>query len=258
MQIMVYTPSMQGSGSFNGGKITEQKPIGFSGEGSVVKRIGPLFYWAWAFSPEEGHIGSHPHKAFEIMTYVVQGQAEHGDSLGTRSVVGPGGAQVMQTGSGVSHQEHFIGPDMEAFQIWFEPELEAALLRQPTYRQYEHEDFPVREGDGFRFKTVIGADSPIEIVADAKVWDLEVDPGGSFTYTVPAGRTLAALAIRGGGTWEHAGSPQPLTAFRHRDFMVMRADSASEVKLHAPEGETLRILGIEVPSSVDYPLYPKR
>ncbi|TDF91151.1 hypothetical protein E1757_33335 [Paenibacillus piri] len=45
-------------------------------------------------------------------TCVVSGKAEHGDSLGTRSVVGPGGAQVMQTGSGVSHEEGFVGPNI--------------------------------------------------------------------------------------------------------------------------------------------------
>ncbi|WP_220446569.1 pirin family protein [Paenibacillus piri] len=42
----------------------------------------------------------------------MSGKAEHGDSLGTRSVVGPGGAQVMQTGSGVSHEEGFVGPNI--------------------------------------------------------------------------------------------------------------------------------------------------
>ncbi len=81
MQIMVYPPSMQGTGAFDGGKITERKPVGFPGEGSVVKGVGPLFYWSWAFSKHEGYIGLHPHQGFEIMTYVIQGKAEHGDTL---------------------------------------------------------------------------------------------------------------------------------------------------------------------------------
>ena len=46
--VRVYPPNEQGSGSFDGGKITEIKPIGFPGEGSARTRIGPLFYWAWA------------------------------------------------------------------------------------------------------------------------------------------------------------------------------------------------------------------
>ncbi|SDD31654.1 hypothetical protein SAMN02799630_02726 [Paenibacillus sp. UNCCL117] len=259
MQMMVYTPAMQATGSFDGGTIVEQKPIGFSGEGSVVKRIGPLFYWAWAFAPQEGHIGLHPHKAFEIMTYVVQGQASHGDTLGTRSIVGAGGAQVMQTGSGVSHTERFIGPDMEAFQIWFEPEFQAALQRKPTYNQFEHEDFPIAAGDGYRLKTILGPGSPIELVAEARLWDLEFDPQGAFTYTVEQGRTLAVLAIRGGGSGEIGGSAErAATPFKHRDFLVMRADDDAEITLRASEDAPLRLIGIDVPTTVSYPLYPKR
>jgi redox-sensitive bicupin YhaK (pirin superfamily) len=47
----------------------------------------------------------------------VNGKAEHGDSLGTKSTIGPGGIQVMQTGSGVSHEEAFIGPDFDDFKF---------------------------------------------------------------------------------------------------------------------------------------------
>ena len=141
MNINRYSVNQQGVGEFDGGKITEQKPIGFPGEGSEVKRVGPLFYWAWAKSEHEGYIPLHPHQGFEIITYVISGKAEHGDSLGTRSTVGAGGLQVMQTGSGVSHEEGFVGPNMQGFQIWFEPHLSEALRRKPTYQQYDHEEF---------------------------------------------------------------------------------------------------------------------
>ncbi|MFC4322973.1 pirin family protein [Litchfieldia salsa] len=117
MEIKLYPPNKQGTGQFDNGKITEQKPIGFPGEGSEVMRVGPLFYWAWAKADKVGYIPKHPHQGFEIITYVVSGKAEHGDSLGTKSVVGPGGIQVMQTGSGVWHEEGFVGPNMEGFQI---------------------------------------------------------------------------------------------------------------------------------------------
>ncbi|WP_325176772.1 hypothetical protein [Paenibacillus alkalitolerans] len=47
MEIKIIKPQDQAKGEFDGGKITEQKPIGFSGEGSLINRLGPLFYWAW-------------------------------------------------------------------------------------------------------------------------------------------------------------------------------------------------------------------
>lgn len=262
MQTMVYGPGLQAAGAFDGGKITEQKPIGFPGEGSVVKRVGPLFYWAWAHSSDEGYIGLHPHQAFEIMTYVVQGKAEHGDTLGSRSTVGPGGVQIMQTGSGVSHEERFIGPDMEAFQIWFEPHMAAALKTAPTYNQYEHDEFPSFEGEGYVKKTIIGQDAPVKIVADTQMWDVEIQPGQVYTHPVSAGRTLTALAIRGDGTWTNGngGSDEKVstTAFHHKDFIVARTEVSLETVIQAAGQSPLRLILIDVPTKVDYPLYPKR
>ncbi|GGD80518.1 pirin family protein [Paenibacillus nasutitermitis] len=259
MQTMVYGPSLQGTGAFDGGKITEQKPIGFGGEGAVVKRIGPLFYWAWAKSEAEGYIPLHPHQAFEIMTYVVKGRAHHGDTLGTRSTVGAGGVQMMQTGSGVSHEERFEGPDMEGFQIWFEPHMEKAIRTAPTYNQYEHEAFPIAETGGVIRKTVIGEGSPISIVADARMYDVTVEAGQSYRHRIEAGRTLSALAIRGGGSWSYEEDPANNTAFSHKDFVVVRADAGLNVNITASEtAAPLRLILIDVPTTVDYPLYPKR
>ncbi|RJX38596.1 pirin [Paenibacillus pinisoli] len=259
MQTMVYGPALQAIGAFDGGTITEQKPIAFSGEGSAIKRVGPLFYWAWAKSAVEGRIPLHPHQAFEIMTYVISGQAQHGDTLGTRSTVGPGGVQLMQTGSGVSHEERFIGPDMEGFQIWFEPHIDKALQMKPTYNQYEHEQFPEQSGDGYLKKTIIGGDSPVSITVDAQMWDVIVDAGKEYRHPATGGRALTALAIRGGGTWlEGEGEGRTSTPFKPRDFIVARADDDHEITIKAGEEEPLRLILIDVPPAVDYPLYPKR
>lgn len=262
MKLTIYSPDKQSVGAFDGGKITEQKPIGFPGEGSAVKGIGPLFYWAWAHTPEEGYIPMHPHQAFEIITYMVHGQAEHADTLGTRSVVHAGGAQVMQTGSGVSHSERFIGPDSEGFQIWFEPYIREALQRKPTYNQYEHEAFPNRQSEGVSVKTVIGEGSPVDLVADVRMWDVEVLPGSTYRYTLQAGRTLSALAIRGeGGAWtvqdQNQGTATPVS-FNNKDFSVLVADGEAQSELLLTADSKLRIILIEVPTEVDYPLYEKR
>ncbi|AJY75354.1 pirin family protein [Paenibacillus beijingensis] len=258
MQARVYTPAMQGTGQFDGGKIKEQKPIGFSGEGSVIKRVGPLFYWAWATSSSEAMIGLHPHEGFEIMTYVVAGNAFHGDTLGTKSTVGAGGAQVMQTGSGVSHQEK-LSADSELFQIWFEPELTEAVRRKPTYRQYEHEDFPQEShAAGYSVKTIMGTGAPIQLVADIEMWDVEVNSGAQYRHQVPAGYTLTALAIRGQGTWGESGASKPPVPFQHKDFILAAAESETVIEMTNPGEEIMRLILIKVPTTVSYPLYPKR
>ncbi|MCH5585775.1 pirin family protein [Shimazuella sp. AN120528] len=251
MGISVYRPSQQAVGSFDGGKITEQKPIGFSGEGSGVKRIGPLFYWAWAQAAQEGYIPLHPHQAFEIITYVVHGQAEHGDTLGTKSVVGAGGLQVMQTGSGVSHEERFIGPDMEAFQIWFEPFIQEAMKRKPTYHQFESTDFPVIEQDGVRIKNIIGSGSPVLLTTDVQMWDVQLSSSSTYEHLVPEGYVLATLALRGTGSWKE----DDWTYFQERDFIVLEADEQRIYQLKTDS--ELRMIFIQVPSKTDYKLYPK-
>ncbi|OXM87164.1 pirin family protein [Paenibacillus rigui] len=261
MKMTVYPPQKQAIGAFDGGSITEQKPIGFPGEGSAVKRIGPLFYWAWAHAPEEGFIPMHPHQAFEIITYMVHGQAEHADTLGTRSVVHAGGAQVMQTGSGVSHSERFVGPDSEGFQIWFEPLIREALQRKPTYNQYEHEAFPTLQSEGMTVKTIIGKGSPIDLVAAMNMWDVELLPGFTYRHMLQAGQSLAALAIRGdGGAWtvsERTKNTVTPVSFHNKDFSVLEADE-EEAELLLTADSKLRIILIEVPTNVDYPLYQKR
>ncbi|MFC4779622.1 pirin family protein [Paenibacillus sp. GCM10023252] len=258
MHPRIYHPELQAKGSFDDGKITEQKPIGFSGEGSVVKRVGPLFYWAWAFCADEGYIPEHPHFGFEIITYVVQGQVQHGDSLGTRSAIGAGGIQVMQTGSGVSHEERFLGPDMEAFQIWFEPNMEQSVKSAPTYYQYEHEQLSLAVESYGTMKTVIGEGSPVRLEADVLMWDVEIKPGHRYSYTIPQGRDAAALAIRGEGSWAHADDEEKQHAFHAKDFTLISELHETTVLVEATGVEPLRMIVIEVPSKVDYPLYPKR
>lgn len=253
MNINLYTPDQQAVGEFDGGKITEQKPIGFPGEGSAVRRLGPLFYWAWAKTPVEGYIPPHPHSGFEIMTYMLAGKAEHGDSLGTRSTVEAGGIQLMQTGSGAYHEERFIGPNAEGFQIWFEPYLEEAFKRKPTYRQIDKGEFPVEQREGHRIKTILGEGSPVSIVADINMWDVLVDAGASYAFDLPKGYALAVLAFRGDGVVEK-------TSFHDKDFVVVQNDDQSSQTVHfqPSKNQPLHLMMIQTPITVDYPLYPHR
>ncbi|MFD2611353.1 pirin family protein [Paenibacillus gansuensis] len=261
MTIKVYSPNQQVLEAYDRGKIDVQKPIGFPHQDSVVRRVGPLFYWSWAYTKTEGGIGLHPHQGFEIMTYVINGQLTHGDTLGTKSTVGTGGVQVMQTGSGVSHEESVKGPDAEMFQIWLEPHLSQALKRVPTYAEYQNEHFPVSSpAQGVHVKTLIGEGAPIHLVTDAKMWDMTVEPGRAHEQVVPAGFSWAALAIRGNGSWMDvsAGSESSSVPFVHRDFNVIDAGGTDKrIKLRNDADAPLRVFMIEVPTTVDYPLYNK-
>ncbi|PWK08429.1 pirin family protein [Tumebacillus permanentifrigoris] len=250
MALQLYPPHLQAVGMFDGGKIVEQKPIGFPGEGSAVKRVGPLFYWAWFEGKEDGFIPFHPHKGFEIITYFLAGKGGHKDSLGTESTVEAGGAQVMQTGSGAYHAETMY-KGSSGFQIWFEPYMGDAVQRQPTYVQHEHEEFPAVVEAGVTVKTVLGSTSPIELVADAQLWDVTLEAGATFTTQVPAGYSLAGLVVEGDTEWNAAGALES-TRVEHRVFAVYRAETATEVSVQAPDGQSARVIFIQTPSELPY------
>ena len=190
-RITVYPPELQGRGSFDGGKITEIKPIGFPHEGSAVRRVGPLFYWAWAVSNGYAKIVLHPHRSFEIMSYVLEGEIGHYDTGDHRSRVGKGGAQLIQAGSGISHSEELLGDHTEMFQIWFEPEMQAAAMRAPEYHEFQAQDLPNETADGVTITSVLGEGGPVRIVADASFRDYTFEPGSEYAFKIAAGRALA-------------------------------------------------------------------
>ncbi|CAG7633063.1 pirin family protein [Paenibacillus allorhizosphaerae] len=254
MTIRIFSPNEQAVGAFDGGTITEQKPIGFPGEGSAVRRVGPLFYWAWFQSKQGGRLPLHPHRGFEILTYVLQGEVNHRDSLGRESMVGTGGAQVMQTGRGVSHAEDFRA-GVSGFQIWFEPYYGDAIKRVPTYTQYEHEQFPALSDEDGVVKTIIGPGAPIDLVADVRMWDVTLEAGHSRAFDIPAGYSMAGLIVEGEATqWAFEGETADVP---HRHFAVADAADDSLLLVQAGGAQAARVIMIQVPTELGYLPYNK-
>ncbi|MFC5450494.1 pirin family protein [Paenibacillus aestuarii] len=256
MSIRIFSTQQQGVGAFDGGKFIEQRPISFPGEQTAVDRVGSLFYWAWGKASDVAEIPMHPHKAFEIVTYVIEGLVEHRDSLGSLETVTNGGTQVIQAGSGVYHSEAFREAGSEGLQIWFEPHLSVTGKKPATYHQYEHEQFPVQTIEHTTVKTVIGSESPIKLDAEALMYDWTLQPGAEFRYALTPGRNLALLVIRGQAEASAGSAPaQPLA---HKDFAVVETAAEGEaLVLHADSAQGSRIIAIEVPKDPGYPLYRK-
>jgi quercetin 2,3-dioxygenase len=89
-------------------------------------------------APGEG-FPTHPHRDMEIVTYVLEGQLEHRDSLGSHGIVGPGGAQFMSAGTGVRHSEfnHSKTEPLHFLQMWVLP-AESGVA--PSYGQVEFQE----------------------------------------------------------------------------------------------------------------------
>ncbi|KQX68123.1 pirin family protein [Paenibacillus sp. Root444D2] len=255
MNIQILEPEYQAKEEFDRGKIQVQKPLGFSGQGAATVRLGPLFYWSWAHAAAKGGIGLHPHQGFEIISYGIAGQGFHKDTLGTESILEQGDIQVMQAGSGIQHAES-VEAGYEGFQIWLEPYLNEAVRRQPTYSLFKHEKFPQSGKDGVNVKTILGEGSPVlHLVTDARMYDVEIQPGASVAHRLLPNRILAGLSIRGtgGSIWVSGQEP---TSFKNKDFAIIQSEQEEVINIRA-SGEKLRMFLIEVPTEVEYPLYDK-
>lgn len=254
LQINTVPADSQATGAFDQGRITERKPIGMPHDRAPQKSVGPLFYWAWAESQVSGKIGMHPHQGFEILSYVLEGEMLHRDTLGSESLVTAGGVQIQQAGAGMSHEE-VTGPEKtDFFQIWLQPDLQAAMLRPPKYGEFAHGAFPMSEDGGVFIKTVLGEGSPISLTTEAEMLDLTLEDGATYTRDLRAGRALVAVTVEGRGQWldpEH-GTVEPIQA---RDSTTLIAHQDTRAELRNVGDSRLRTVLIEVPLETGYRLY---
>jgi len=156
MSITIIPKEEQAHGAFDGGKILERKPIGFPQDGGKIKPYSTLFYWAYAWSEKGGLIGEHPHKGFEIMSFVLTGEIEHYDSkLQGWKKLQAGDVQIIRSGSGITHAEK-INNAASIFQIWFDPNLHETLTKPASYNDYTGASFPVFEDKESKTKVMVG------------------------------------------------------------------------------------------------------
>jgi quercetin 2,3-dioxygenase len=157
----------------------------------------------------------HPHRGIETITYVLDGEVEHGDSMGNRGVIRPGDVQWMTAGSGIIHQEMPKGDrkgQMWGFQLW--ANLPAAdKMMDPRYREVAQTEIPVvktPEGAVVRVIAgqVAGVRGPVrEIVTDPEYLDVSLPAGQAFTHPVKAGHTVFAFVVEGEGWFDAARDP---------------------------------------------------
>jgi len=85
----------------------------------------------------------HPHRGFNTFTYMLDGHMQHGDSMGNRGDLGPGGAQWMKAGSGVIHSEmpQQESGRMRGFQLWVNLPAQEKMT-PPEYQEVRPESVP--------------------------------------------------------------------------------------------------------------------
>jgi redox-sensitive bicupin YhaK (pirin superfamily) len=147
----------------------------------------------------------HPHRGIETITYILEGNVEHGDSLGNSGVIGPGDVQWMTAGSGIIHQEMPKGDTvgrMGGFQLW--ANLPAAQkMMEPRYRDVKSSQIPLVTLKGGVSVRVIcgeveGIKGPVrDIITDPEYLDVSLPAGAEFRHPVKVDHTLLAYVIEG-------------------------------------------------------------
>lgn len=145
-------------------------------------------------APAKG-FGTHPHRDMEILTYILEGELQHQDSMGNGSVIRPGDVQRMSAGTGVTHSEFNPSPNhaVHLLQIWLLPE-KANLT--PGYEQ------KFFSADQKRNKLCLvasqdGKEGSVTIHQDVLLYASILDAGQVLSYEVAPARSLWLQVARG-------------------------------------------------------------
>ncbi|WP_019176983.1 pirin family protein [Methanomassiliicoccus luminyensis] len=157
---------------------------------------------------------AHPHRGIETVTYMLKGEMEHGDSTGTRGLIGPGEAQWMTAGSGIIHQEMPVvsSEGINGLQLWVNLP-QRAKMKRPQYRDVRKDSIKkVDLGDGVEARIIAGelegSAGPVrDLESDIQFFDVVMNPGSTVSLNVPRGRTSFALVLDGAASFEPGGSP---------------------------------------------------
>ena len=143
--------------------------------------------------PEQG-FGTHGHRDMEIISYVLEGELAHKDSMGTGSTIVPGDVQRMSAGSGVRHSEFNHAASVTHFlQIWIEPDVRGI---PPGYEQ-KHFDAASKRGHLRLFALSDAREGSVKIHQDASIHAALIDGPEKAAHSLAKGRRAYVHVARG-------------------------------------------------------------
>jgi redox-sensitive bicupin YhaK (pirin superfamily) len=207
-------------------RIKKAPPVHWVGDGFPVRSMFSYGMSAETLSPfllldyaapveippsndEPRGVGEHPHRGFETVTIVYQGEVEHRDSAGNHGRIGPGDVQWMTAASGVVHEEKHgrefsrKGGTMEMAQLWVNLPAKFKTSR-PKYQEILEQQIPIVQlPDGAGTVRVIagefqGTSGPARTFTPVDLWDIRLKAGRTAELHLPEGHTTLLLVLRGG------------------------------------------------------------
>jgi redox-sensitive bicupin YhaK (pirin superfamily) len=181
---------------------------------NLAKHISPFLLLDHAgpaqFSPttERRGVGQHPHRGFETVTIVYEGEVEHRDSTGSGGKIGPGDVQWMTAASGILHEEFHSeafarsGGALEMVQLWVNLPAKDKMA-DPGYQTILDSDIaniPLKDQAG-SLRLIAGEfegrTGPARTFTPIDVWDMRLNGGKLLTLDLHEGRNTALVVLRG-------------------------------------------------------------
>jgi len=153
-------------------------------------------------------VGEHPHRGFETVTIVYEGEVEHRDSTGGGGVIGPGDVQWMTAGSGIIHEEFHStaygkrGGPFEMAQLWVNLPARDKMT-DPGYQAITDAQIPAVSlpGDAGKVRVIAGsyedAKGPARTFTPMNVWDVRLNAGKSVDLAQEEGWTVNVVVMAG-------------------------------------------------------------
>lgn len=188
-------------------------------------------------------VGEHPHRGFETVTVVYEGEVSHRDSTGQGGTIGPGDVQWMTAASGILHEEFHSagftrsGGPFRMVQLWVNLPAKDKMAA-PGYQAITSADIPVvcLPGEAGKARIIAGefegVRGPAKTFTPINMWDLRLAAGASLTLDLPAGHTSALVVLSGhitvGGS-QQAGEAEMVLLSREGQGVTIDADGDATV-----------------------------
>ena len=144
-------------------------------------------------APKTG-FDTHPHRDMEIISYVIDGELTHGDSMGNQQTVSRGHVQYMSAGTGVLHSEHNRGDQtLRLLQIWIFPDQQGYT---PNYGDYRF-NWDDRHNQWLHMVSSKEGNAPIQINQDVNFYSLELEKEKEISFPIKEGRQAYLVQIEG-------------------------------------------------------------
>lgn len=178
-----------------------------------ARAISPFLLFDYAgphvFEPNEAAprgVGQHPHRGFETVTIVYDGEVSHADSSGNTGTIGPGDVQWMTAAGGIIHEEFHsagfskAGGPFRMVQLWVNLSAKDKMS-QPRYQSITSANIPVVNFDGGKARVIAGAfegtKGPASTFSPINLWDVRLDAGAETMLNLPEGHNSMIAVLAG-------------------------------------------------------------